>query len=174
MTSPAPDRPSPEDDARAVQAQLGRPPRGRWSVARRCACGLPQVIETRSHLEDGTPFPTLWWLTCRSLSHRVGQLEAGGWMAAFNDRLAAEPALREALTAATAAYAARREALEPLADPVGSLPRAHPGGGGVPGRGGRVKCLHAHTAHQLVSGDNPAGAAVLAELGWSDPGTPCV
>src|SRR5438105_1538060 len=57
---------------------LGRPPRGRWKVARRCACGLPQVIETGSHLDDGTPFPTLWWLTCRSLSRAVRRLEAAG------------------------------------------------------------------------------------------------
>ena len=88
---------------------LGRPPRGRWKVARRCACGLPQVIETESHLDDGTPFPTLWWLTCRSLSRAVGRLEAGGWMAAFNERLAADPGLAEALRAATAAYVARRD-----------------------------------------------------------------
>jgi hypothetical protein len=40
--------------------------------------------------------------------------------------------------------------------------------------GGRIKCLHAHTAHQLVAGDNPAGAEVLDELGWEDPAVPCV
>src|SRR5712692_2801020 len=87
---------------------LGRPPRGTWQVARRCACGLPQVIETASRLDDGTPFPTLWWLTCRSLAHAVGRLEAGGWMASFNERLASEPDLAEALRASTAAYVGRR------------------------------------------------------------------
>ena len=135
-------------------------------MARRCACGLPQVIETGSHLDDGTPFPTLWWLTCRSLSRAVGRLEAGGWMAAFNERLAADPALAEGLRAATEAYVARRDA--------GGVPGPvrHPGGGGM--AGGRIKCLHAHTAHQLVAGDNPAGAEALAELGWEDPVVPCV
>ena len=165
---------SEEDDRAAVQAQLGRPPRGVWTVARRCACGLPQVIQTRPHLDDGTPFPTLWWLTCTALARRVGQLEAGGWMAAFNARLASEPALSAELAESTAAYAARRERIEPLGDPPGSPPRAHPGGGGTPGRGDRIKCLHAHTAHQLMTGDNPAGAAVLADLAWVDPATPCV
>ena len=154
------------DDPTAVELMLGRPPRGRWKVARRCACGLPQVIETESHLDDGTPFPTLWWLTCRSLSRAVGRLEAGGWMAAFNERLAADPALAEALRAATEAYVARRDA--------GGVPGPvrHPGGGGM--AGGKIKCLHAHTAHQLVAGDNPAGAEALEELGWEDPVAPCV
>ena len=135
-------------------------------MARRCACGLPQVIETASHLDDGTPFPTLWWLTCRSLSRAVGRLEAGGWMAAFNERLAADPGLAVGLRAATDGYVARRDA--------GGVPGAvrHPGGGGM--AGGRIKCLHAHTAHQLVTGDNPAGAGVLEELGWEDPVVPCV
>jgi hypothetical protein len=141
-------------------------------VARRCACGLPQVIETQSHLDDGTPFPTLWWLTCRSLTRAVGRLEAGGWMAGVNRRLAEDPDLAEQLHRATVAYAARRDAAEPI---TGANPRrGHPGGGGTGTPEGRVKCLHAHTAHQLVSGDNPVGAAVLAELGWVEPTTPCV
>ncbi|HEU5002868.1 MAG TPA: DUF501 domain-containing protein [Actinomycetota bacterium] len=156
------------DDAVAVTAQLGRPPRGQWTVVRRCACGLPMVIETAPALADGTPFPTLWWLTCRSLGKSIGRLEAGGWMAACNRRLAAEPDLAAALASATQAYAARRGQL-----PLPTNPRrGHPGGGGTPG--GRVKCLHAHTAHQLVAGDNPVGAAVLAELGWVEPAVPCV
>lgn len=163
--------PASEADRAAVAAQLGRPPRGRWIVARRCACGLPQVIETQPHLDDGTPFPTLWWLTCRALCKAVGRLEAGGWMAAFNERLATDPGLAAALRAATQSYAARREASEPL--PEGSPRRGHPGGGGGP-LGGRVKCLHAHVAHQLITGDNPAGAGALAELAWVDPDRPCV
>lgn len=165
-----------ETDRAAVVAQLGRPPRGHWSVARRCACGLPQVIETSPRLDDGTPFPTLWWLTCRALSKAVGRLEAGGWMATFNERLASEPELAESLAASTAAYIARRDTGTPLP----GTERGHPGGGGLGAREagrsypGRVKCLHAHTAHQLAAGDNPAGAAVLEELAWVDPATPCV
>src|SRR3989442_9089725 len=143
---------------------LGRPPRGRWKVARRCACGLPQVIETESHLDDGTPFPTLWWLTCRSLSRAVGRLEAGGWMAAFNERLAADPRLAEALRAATEAYVARRDA--------GGVPGPvrHPGGGGM--AGGRIKSPHAPTAPQPVAGDNPPRAQAPHEPARPDPVAP--
>lgn len=169
-------------DRAAVAAQLGRPPRGDWHVARRCACGLPQVIETHPHLDDGTPFPTMWWLTCRALSKALGRLEAGGWMADFNARLGADPALAAALEASTAAYVARRDGIpSPIPGPggpsgrPGSGPldkRGHPGGGGLPG--GRIKCLHAHTGHHLISGDNPAGAQALAALHWVEPRTPCV
>ncbi|GAC1362402.1 MAG: hypothetical protein NVSMB32_02680 [Actinomycetota bacterium] len=124
------------------------------------------MIETHPHLDDGTPFPTLWWLTCRSLTKALGRLEAQGWMAGFNARLGEEPALAEALVASTAAYVAQRDGIERLGR------GGHPGGGGLPG--GRIKCLHAHTGHHLITGDNPAGAAALAALAWVDPATPCV
>ncbi|MGH2768737.1 MAG: DUF501 domain-containing protein, partial [Actinomycetota bacterium] len=132
----------------AVGAQLGRTPRGHWRVARRCTCGLPQVIETDPRLPDGTPFVTLWWLTCRALSSAIGRLESGGWMSGFNRRLAENQQLRSSLVLSTQRYLARRDAIEPLGRP------AHPGGGPD-----RVKCLHAHTAQHLVTGDNPVGSA---------------
>ncbi|MDQ4148839.1 MAG: DUF501 domain-containing protein [Actinomycetota bacterium] len=150
-------------DQIAVEQQLGREPRGRWRVARRCSCGKPQVIETHPRLEDGTPFPTLWWLTCRALAGRVGQLESSGWMGELNERLATDPSFRKALAESTERYVMRRDLLERLG------PTTHPGGGPE-----RVKCLHAHTAHYLIIQDNPVGAEVLAALAWAEPKVPCV
>lgn len=124
---------------------------------------MPQVIQTDPRLEDGTPFPTLWWLTCRRLSSHLGRLESAGWMAQLNLRLAREPALVDALAASTAGYIRTRDAIGVLG------PGGHPGGGPL-----RVKCLHAHTAHHLVAGDNPVGEQVLAELLWTDPEHPCI
>lgn len=121
------------------------------------------MIETFPRLDDGTPFPTLYWLSCRKLSSQVGGLESSGWMADLNRRLAEEPPLREAMRRSTEAYVAERDGLEQLGSAT------HPGGGPD-----RVKCLHAHTAHHLVRGDNPAGAEVLRELAWEDPEKPCV
>lgn len=152
-----------QQDSADVAAQLGRPPRGSWSVARRCACGKPQVIQTQPRLEDGTPFPTMWWLTCRKLSAQIGGLESSGWMAGLNEQLQQDPGFHEELAASTHDYVRRRDAI----DPLGST--GHPGGGPD-----RIKCLHAHVAHQLVTGDNPAGARALEQLGWTDPATPCV
>jgi hypothetical protein len=128
----------------------------------RCACGLPQVIETDPRLPNGEPFPTLWWLTCRELTAAIGRLESGGYIARINESLAGDPRLRAELEDSTKRMLAARDAIERLED------RGHPGGLE------HVKCLHAHAAHHLVTGDNPVGRAVLDELDWTDPTEPCV
>ncbi|BCJ58540.1 hypothetical protein Jiend_19620 [Micromonospora endophytica] len=72
---PAPKRELATDaDLAAVAAQLGRTPRGTQAVAHRCPCGLPDVVETTPRLADGTPFPTLFYLTCPGQPRR-----AAGW-----------------------------------------------------------------------------------------------
>jgi hypothetical protein len=152
-----------------VTAQIGREPRGVWKVARRCGCGLPQVIETHPQLEDGTPFPTLWWLTCKKLTAETGRLEAEGFMAKINHRLRTDEAMRANLQASIKGYVDARDRIHPLGK------SGHPGGGAVNRAGHvRVKCLHAHLAHHLITGDNPVGVAVLEELKWTDPSMPCV
>jgi hypothetical protein len=81
----------------------------------------------------------------------------------LNQRLVSEDHLRSALEESTRRYMRLRDLISPL-------PSArHPGGGPE-----RVKCLHAHTAHHLVSDDNPVGQEVLETLGWVDPERPCV
>lgn len=150
-------------DLDAVRAQLGRPPRGPWRVARRCRCELPQVIQTHPRLSDGTPFPTLWWVTCRALVDAIARAESEGGIARINRRLQADDSFRAALITATERYVASRDSIEVLGT------RTHPGGGPD-----RVKCLHAHTADHLVSGANPVGEEVLRLLAWTDPDTRCV
>jgi uncharacterized protein len=154
---------SAEDEA-AVRAQLGRPPRGVREVAHRCPCGLPSVVQTAPRLEDGTPFPTLYYLTCSRLCSRIGGLEADGRMREMTDRLADDPDLAAAYRRAHEAYLAERDAIEPLGTEVSA--------GGMPDR---VKCLHVHVAHSLAAGPgvNPFGDEALAELdGWWRAG-PC-
>ena len=77
-------------DAAAVAAQLGRVPRGLRSVAHRCPCALPDVVETAPRLPDGTPFPTLYYLTCPRAAAAVSGLEAAGLMREMTARLADE------------------------------------------------------------------------------------
>ena len=151
------------DDARIVESQLGRTPRGRWRVARRCHLGLPVVIENHPRLDDGTPFPTTFWLTCPVLNKRVGTLESIGWMNDLTDELHAGGDLRRRLFGALARYRDRRDAHERI---VVSAP---PGGGPD-----RVKCLHAHVAHELADPPNPIGGRVMARAGWPDCVAPCV
>ena len=78
------------DDAAVVAAQLGRVPRGLRAVAHRCPCGLPDVVETAPRLPDGTPFPTLYYLTCPRAAAAISGLEAGGLMREMTARLAAD------------------------------------------------------------------------------------
>ncbi|MGI9210366.1 MAG: DUF501 domain-containing protein, partial [Rhodococcus sp. (in: high G+C Gram-positive bacteria)] len=52
-----------QEDLDAVAAQLGREPRGVLAIAYRCPDGVPGVVKTAPKLPDGTPFPTLYYLT---------------------------------------------------------------------------------------------------------------
>jgi uncharacterized protein len=153
-----------EEDERIVEAQLGRPSRGRWAVAHRCHLGVPMVIENHPRLPDGAPFPTLLWLTCPVLVRRASTLESSGCMAELTRRLGADAGLRARLAEALRRYRARRDAHEVVSD------SGAPPGGGVE----RVKCLHAHLAHELADPPDPAGAIALALGGFPDCRSACV
>ncbi len=152
-------------DRRAVALQLSREPRAIRAVAHRCGCGLPDVVETNPRLEDGTPFPTLYYLTCPRAASFIGTLESSGLMKEMTERLAEDPELQAKYDAASEDYIARRDAHGVLEN--------------VPAQGGmptRVKCLHVLVAHSLAAGPgiNPFGDEALALLeNWSRKG-PCV
>jgi len=176
MTSGSPAaRPGPAPvsaaDAAAVARQLGRPPRALMAVAHRCPCGLPDVVQTAPRLADGTPFPTLYYLTCPRACAAVSRLESSGLMREMTARLQADPGLRAAYQAAHRDYLARRESAAKSA----GMPPLPPGMASAGGMPDRVKCLHALAAHELaVSGVNPLGReAVAAASPWWQQG-PCV
>ncbi|MEU8124297.1 DUF501 domain-containing protein [Spirillospora sp. NPDC049024] len=158
-------------DTAAVAAQLGREPRGVRRVASRCPCGLPAVIETAPRLPDGTPFPTLFYLTCPKAASAIGTLEGGGAMRDMQARLAADPSLAAEYAAAHEDYLRRRDEAA-REDGVEPLPPGMQSAGGMPER---VKCLHALVAHELaVPGANPFGREALDALpDWWRSG-PCV
>ena len=149
-------------DIAAVARQLGRPPRGVLAVAHRCPCGLPDVVETAPRLPDGSPFPTLYYLTCPRAVTALSRLEAGGLMGDMTVRIAASHSLRQAYRAAHDHYLARRDAAARAAG-VEPLPAGTPSAGGMPNR---VKCLHALAAHELAAaGENPLGAEAVQAAG---------
>jgi len=159
-----------ERDAAVIAAQLGRPPRGLLAVAHRCPCGLPDVAETAPRLADGSPFPTLYYLTCPRANAAVSKLEATGMMREMTARLA-DGTLRRRYEYAHRDYLARREAAARSAG-VEPLPTGTQSAGGMPER---VKCLHALVAHELAAGGvNPFGREALDAAGsWWLAG-PCV
>ena len=157
----------PAADRALVAAQLGRAPRAMRAVAHRCPCGLPDVVETSPRLPDGTPFPTLYYLTCPRAGAAVGRLEASGVMRQMADRLRSDPALAAGYRAAHDAYLDRRGQLGDVPEIAGIS------AGGMPTR---VKCLHALLAQSLAAGPgvNPLGDEVSAAVGeWWASG-PCV
>ncbi len=160
-------RPIDRRDEAAVSAQLARPPRGIHAVGHRCPCGSPDVVITAPRLPDGTPFPTVFYLTCPRAASRIGTLEASGLMADMSTRLTDDPELADAYRRAHQRYLVARAEL-------GDVPEiAGVSAGGMPDR---VKCLHVLAAQALAQGPgvNPLGDEVLEALGpWWAPG-PCV
>lgn len=122
------------------------------------------VIETHPLDDDGEPFPTLYWLTCPILAKRVSKLESEGAMADLNEKLSTDERLKARLAGAIERYIRARDAHAVIADAG-----APPGGGPD-----RVKCLHAHVAHELVDRANPVGAIAVAGADWPDCMAPCV
>ena len=156
-----------EADIAEVSRQLGRPARGVLEISARCSCGRPLVVKTEPRLEDGTPFPTLYYLTQPALTAAVSTLEASGLMASLQARLGEDPELAASYLAAHESYLADRSAVGSVAELSGIS------AGGMPSR---VKCLHALVAHSLAKGPgvNPIGDIAITELGWSSEVCNCL
>ena len=144
-------------DLDAIEHQLGRPPRGVRAIAHRCPCGLPDVVTTEPRLDDGTPFPTTYYVTCPRLCGALGTLEGSGMMREMSGRLESDAALADSYLAAHEAYLADRAELGEVAEITGVS------AGGMPTR---VKCLHVLAGHSLAAGPgvNPLGEETLAAL----------
>ena len=142
-------------DLEAIARQLGRTPRGVLEIAYRCPNGEPGVVKTAPKLPDGTPFPTLYYLTHPALTAAASRLESSGLMREMTERLQQDPELAAAYLAAHESYLAERNAIESLGTTFT--------GGGMPDR---VKCLHVLMAHSLAKGPgvNPLGDEALAVL----------
>ncbi|HWV25920.1 MAG TPA: DUF501 domain-containing protein [Aeromicrobium sp.] len=151
-----------EDDLKVLREQLGRPARGVIEVASRCPSGHPNVVKTEPRLPDGTPFPTMYYLTCPRLASEIGTLEASGLMAEMSRRLTEDAQLAAAYRQVHEEYLAEREAIAHVPEIDGIT------AGGMPTR---VKCLHVLVGHALAKGPgvNPLGDEALELLGrWWD------
>ncbi|MEY4986048.1 MAG: hypothetical protein RLZZ359_934 [Actinomycetota bacterium] len=153
--------PATEADIAAVSKQLGRPARDIAAIAARCVCGKPVVVQTLPRLSDGTPFPTTYYLTHRGATAAVSTLEASGFMATLQQRLADEPELAEAYQKAHEAYIRDRDLLGLDVPEIEGI-----SAGGMPVR---VKCLHALIGHSLAAGPgvNPIGDLALEACTWN-------
>jgi hypothetical protein len=139
-------------DVAAVEALLGRETAGRFAVVVRREDGGPVVIENEPHLRDGTPMPTLYWLVDRDLHEAVSRLESDSGVHRYESLVD-----EEELAEAHRRYATRRAAATVQFEQPQPV-------GGVGGTRVGVKCLHAHLANFLATGDDPVGAVVALEV----------
>ena len=166
MTTP-PFGPVSDEDIRIVSAQLGRPARNVVGIAARCVCGAPTVVSTAPRLDDGTPFPTFYYLSHPAATAAVSTLEATQVMGEYNELLASDEDVRAEYAAAHEAYIADRESIAVVPEIAGIS------AGGMPVR---VKCLHALVGHALAAGPgvNPIGDRALDRAEWSPTVCQCV
>ena len=149
-----------EKDLDSVSKQLGRPVRDIVAIAARCACGNPIVVQTKPRLEDGTPFPTLYYLTLPAATSAVSTLEAEGLMTKLQDRLAQDEDLAKNYQSAHLSYLSDRAELG-LVEEIEGI-----SAGGMPTR---VKCLHSLVAYSLAKGPgvNIIGDLAIEACSWS-------
>lgn len=164
MSKP-PIAPPTAEDIAVVSAQLGRPARGVLGIAARCVCGNPTVVATSPRLDDGTPFPTFYYLTHPAATAEMSRLEAGQLMVECAGMLADEQVAQAYLTAHEQ-FLSDRARFGEVAEIDGIS------AGGMPTR---VKCLHALAAHSLAAGPgvNPIGDVALQRSAWTPERCEC-
>ncbi len=147
-------------DLESVAKQLGRPVRDIVGIAARCACGNPIVVQTKPRLQDGTPFPTVYYLSLPQATSAISTLEATGLMTELQDLLSQDENIAMQYEKAHESYLADRAELGSVEEIAGIS------AGGMPTR---VKCLHALVAHSLAKGPgvNPIGDIALQRCTWS-------
>lgn len=158
---------SVREDEQVIAAQMGRSPRRPYRVASRCSHGFPTTLASPAVLEDGSLFPTTYWLTCPHLIQLAGQQESAGMCKQWSKRLATDEQLAGQLGQTDAALRAARAAESgDVQDACAST--------GIAGQRDilGVKCLHAHTALALAGLGDPIGAWVLG-LGAECTSTTC-
>jgi hypothetical protein len=167
------------DDLAALADQLGRRPRGAVAIPVRCPAGHPCVMTTYplrcqpAREIDGaptwTPFPTLYWLTCPTLSSAIAHLERDGVIDQLERELAADVDLRKQLAHDHARYIeARLAVLTPqdraTVESDGAMRTEFARGIAGMTNFAAVKCLHAHVAQHLVHG-NAVGRLAVDRFG---------
>ena len=156
-----------------IAAQLGRPLRAVSNALVSCHLGLPVVIEVPPVLDDGTPFPTHYWLGCPLAVRRVARIESRGDIASIEARSRTDEHFGQRLSSAHQRYRIERDRLI-------SEDAVHRPSGGVAGAISGVKCVHAHYADYAAGAaaaqprDNPVGELVAHEVEPLDCTVPCV
>lgn len=116
-----------------------------------------------------TPWPNMFWLVDPSDQMRVGRLEHQGYVKTYRAKLLADPVLLARFESQHKTFAAQRWALLSDTDKQYAEVNKYSACLRDSGVGGvnylpQVKCLHAHYAHYLATGNNLVGKWVEEAL----------
>jgi hypothetical protein len=144
-----------QKDISIISKQLGRYPRGAYKISYRCECKLPVVIKVKSKLDNGTPFPTTFYLVDSYLIKEISKLESIGFMNELNNLLKTSLKFSKQYKKAHKEYISHRKFNPPELKNISV--------GGMPNH---IKCLHVHIAHSLSvrPNINPVGDILLKKL----------
>ncbi|MDA2969899.1 MAG: DUF501 domain-containing protein [Actinomycetota bacterium] len=155
-----------DKEKQIVELQIGRKLRSESKVVSKCHLNLPTVIEVPPNLDDGTPFPTTFWLTCPMYNKKIGSLESNGMIKDLDEQLDNNSLLRAQWENRQKSYKEYREKLKDKKSAINPQ-------GGVGGAANSIKCLHAHTADELATNQNIIGKIVIETLGSFNCENPC-
>ncbi|CAM9907770.1 unnamed protein product [Discosporangium mesarthrocarpum] len=175
------------EDSAIIEEQLGFIPNNVVAVASRADNGEPAVLKlyplavslksARAGNFERQPFPTMYWLSSPEFKTCVSHLERRGLVAQWEKRLQGNQAYIDEMKMAHKEYANERWEMLMAADQKMVLKKGWDGAlgqsVGVAGitQPAAIKCLHAHFAHFLATGNNLVGKwvqeALDAELGKS-------
>lgn len=146
-----------DSEIETVTNLLHKIPQGQFQIVVRDETGQALVIENAPFFYDGTPMPTRFWLLESELFNKVSKLESAGAIKQVQEEINIEEI--------TNIHKRYEQARDLLIDPAYLGPRPS---GGVGGTRKGVKCLHAHVANLLASGDDVVGEWTLSLIQKSE------
>tara|TARA_B100000941_G_scaffold75266_1_gene51316 strand:- start:41 stop:556 length:516 start_codon:yes stop_codon:yes gene_type:complete len=156
------------NEKQVVEVQLKRNLRSDIEVVAKCHFDLPVVVDVPKNLDDGTPFPTMFWLTCPMYIKKVSTLESHGMVKELDSQLNSNNKLRKLWSKRQKNYEKERN------KKYKNIKNIISPSGGVGGTLNSIKCLHSHLADELVTGKNIIGQIVLENVGGCNCLEPCV
>lgn len=151
-----------DKDLKIVVKQLKRSLNNVLDVCNRCSYGFPTVILSYP-IRDGSPFPTIHYLTCPYLTKEISRLEEKGLIEKFEERIRSDEELRKSYENAHNEVISKRVSLLSKDDEKWLNVLSTVGTGGIRDFS-TVKCLHLHVADYLAGINNPVGKFVYENL----------
>ncbi len=156
-----------EKDTAFIREFFGRERYTPLAIVDRCPSGHPRVVLS---FRGKSISMTSLWLCCPEVHRRVSRLESSGGVDRIERALGeSEERLRD-FQRSQGEYGELLDALFERFLPQAELKRHSGKIGGVAGVADArfVKCLHAHVAFTLATGEGPAGRLALQSMGFEE------